>query len=142
MVKGGFLEGRVLSPEEAQGLATIEPREVLLAKMAGLAKAEMSRAAFMFNALQSRFLSLLDAYKQKLPGEQAAIEEPVEEAAAVEEPADEPAAVEAAPEAEAGAAPEAEAPEEAEPASEAEAAPDETAGTSPAPQEETSEEGA
>ena len=70
VVKGAFLEGRVLSPEEASALATIESREVLLAKVAGAAKAEMSRAAYMFQALQSRFLAVLDAYKAKLPGEE------------------------------------------------------------------------
>ena len=69
VLKGAFVEGRVLSPEEAQSLATIEPRPVLLAKMAGLAKAEMSRAAFAFKALQGRFLSLVQAYGEKLPAE-------------------------------------------------------------------------
>ena len=91
VVKGGFLEGRVLTPEEAQALATIESREVLLAKMAGLAKAEMSRAAYMFNALQSRFVALLEAYRDKLPGEAATEPEPqaAEQppAEALEEPA-------------------------------------------------------
>jgi large subunit ribosomal protein L10 len=128
VVKGGFLEGRVLSPEEAQGLATIEPREVLLAKMAGLAKAEMSRAAFMFNALQSRFLSLLEAYKAKLPGEPAAAEAPAEE------PAPEAPGEGTAEEAKKATEPAAEA--------EPEQSDEETAGTSPAPQAETSEEGA
>src|SRR5206468_4013950 len=111
VVKGAFLEGRVLSPEEATSLATIEPREALLAKMAGLAKAEMSRAAFMFNALQSKFLSLLEAFKDKLPGE----EPPAASAAAAsaveppaEAPQEEPAAMETTPEGEAGAAAEAE----------------------------------
>ena len=120
-LKGALVEGRVLSPEEAQSLATIEPREVLLAKMAGLAKAEMSRAAYAFKALQGRFLSLLQAYAEKLPGEPAAAEEePVaEEPAASAEPAaaEEPGAAEeesepveeSASEAEAGAAPEAQA---------------------------------
>src|SRR5438477_5257548 len=119
VIKGAFVEGRVLSPEEAQSLATIEPREMLLAKMAGLAKAEMARAAYAFKALQGRFLSLLQAYAEKLPGEPVAEEEePVaEEPAAAAEPAaaEEPGAAEeeseavqeAAPEAEAGAAPEA-----------------------------------
>jgi len=111
VLKGAFVEGRVLSPEQATALATIEPREILLAKMAGLAKAEMSRAAFAFKALQSRFLGLLQAYGEKLPGEAA------QEAPAAEEPA-----LEAAPEAEAGAAPEAEAPQESETEEAAEAA--------------------
>src|SRR5207244_3809262 len=66
-LKGAFVEGRVLTPEEAQSLATIEPREVLLAKMAGLAKAEMARAAFAFKALQGRFFALLQAYGEKFP---------------------------------------------------------------------------
>jgi large subunit ribosomal protein L10 len=90
VVKGAFLEGRVLSPEEASALATIESREVLLAKVAGAAKAEMSRAAYMFKALQSRFLAVLDAYKAKLPGEEAEAEAspaPQEEAAAGASPA-------------------------------------------------------
>ena len=161
VVKGAFVEGRVLTPEEAQSLATIEPREVLLAKMAGLAKAEMARAAYAFKALQSRFLSLLQAYADKVPGEPAA-EEPeaaasAEEPAAAEEPAQE-AAQAAAPEADAAAAPEGEATpaaeeseDAAEPAAEApgeapaEQASDETeaaADEAPAGGEETSEEGA
>ena len=78
-IRGGYMEGKVLSSAEAQFLATIEPREVLLAKMAGLAKAEMSRAAYMFQALQSRFLSVLEAYREKVPGE---AEQPAEPEAA------------------------------------------------------------
>jgi large subunit ribosomal protein L10 len=71
-IRGGYMEGRVMSSEEAQALATIEPREVLLSRLAGALKAEMSRAAYAFQALQSRFLSLLDAYREKLPGEAGA----------------------------------------------------------------------
>ena len=68
-LKGGYMEGRLLSAEQAQALATIEPREVLLAKLAGMAKAEMATALYMFQALQSRFLALLEAYREKVPGE-------------------------------------------------------------------------
>ena len=74
-LKGGYMEGRVLSAEEAQSLSTIEPREVLLAKLAGMAKAEMARALYMFQAHQSRFLALLDAYREKLPGGETAVAE-------------------------------------------------------------------
>ena len=35
--------------------------------MAGLAKAQMAGAAFGFQALQSKFLALLEALKEKLP---------------------------------------------------------------------------
>jgi large subunit ribosomal protein L10 len=116
-LKGAYMEGRVLDAGQARALADLEPRPVLLAKIAGLAKGEMSRAASMFQALQGRFLSLLEAYKEKLPaGEEAA----PAEAAAEEAPAAETAPeAEAAPEA-AEAAPEPE--EAADEAPEAEAA--------------------
>jgi large subunit ribosomal protein L10 len=103
ILKGGFVEGRVLSADEAKSLADLETREVMLSKVAGLMKGEMSRAASMFQAAQSRFLSLLEAFKAQRP------EAPEAEA-------------EAAPEAEAEAASEAEA--EAAPEAEAEAAPE------------------
>jgi len=87
-VRGGFMEGRVMSSAEAQALATIEPREVLLSKLAGLLKSEMSRAAYMLQALQSRFVAVLEAYREKLPAgaaEAPAAEEPAaEEVPAVE----------------------------------------------------------
>jgi large subunit ribosomal protein L10 len=124
-IRGGYMEGKVMSSAEAQALATIEPREVLLAKLAGAMKAEMSRAAYMFQALQSRFLSVLDAYKEKLPGE-AAADEPTADASPEPE-AEEPTAPEAAAEpgpdapAEAEAEPEAEVEPEAEPEPAAEA---------------------
>ena len=78
-IKGGYMDGRVLSAEQAQSLATIAPREVLLAQMAGLAKAEMSRAAYMLQALQSRFLALLEAFREKLPAPEAPAEQPTSE---------------------------------------------------------------
>jgi large subunit ribosomal protein L10 len=87
VLKGGFVEGRVLSADEARSLADLESREVMMSKIAGLMKGEMSRAASMFQAAQSRFLSLLEAFKAKLPQEaeapeaEAAPEAPEAEAA-------------------------------------------------------------
>ena len=43
----------------------------MLSKVAGLMKAEMARAASMFQAIQGRFLGVLESYKAKLPGEDA-----------------------------------------------------------------------
>lgn len=68
-VKGGLAEGRVLTADEIKELATLEGREEMLAKVAGLLGAHLSRAAFMFSALQSRFLGLLEAYREKLAAE-------------------------------------------------------------------------
>jgi large subunit ribosomal protein L10 len=114
VLKGGFVEGRVLSGDEAKALADLESREVMLSKLAGLMKSEMSLAAAAFQAAQARFLSLLEAFKAKLPAGSAEAE--TEEPAA-EEPADETdGGSEAA--TDAADAPEAEA---AEPAAEAEA---------------------
>jgi large subunit ribosomal protein L10 len=71
VLKGAYLDGRVLSAAEAQSLATLDTREVMLSKIAGLLKMEMNRAASMFQAVQSRFLGVLEAYKEKVPGDAA-----------------------------------------------------------------------
>lgn len=67
-IKGGYVEGRVLSAADARALAKLESREAMLSRVAGLAKTEMSRAASMFQALQGRFLGVLEAFKEKVPG--------------------------------------------------------------------------
>jgi len=67
ILKGGYMEGKVLSADEAKGLADLDSKEVMLSKIAGLLKGEMSRAASMFVSAQSKFLSLLEAYKEKVP---------------------------------------------------------------------------
>ncbi|HEX7463779.1 MAG TPA: 50S ribosomal protein L10, partial [Actinomycetota bacterium] len=76
VLKGAYVEGRVLLAEDARALADLESREVMLSRIAGALKSEMSRAAFMLRALQGRFLALLDVYKEKVPpGEPIATEE-------------------------------------------------------------------
>jgi large subunit ribosomal protein L10 len=103
VIKGGFMDGAALDAAGASALADLESREVMLSKIAGMLKSEMSRAAAMFVATQSKFLSLLEAYKEKLPAEAAAEEAPAEapaKEAATEAPAEE-AAAEAPTEAEA-----------------------------------------
>jgi large subunit ribosomal protein L10 len=82
-IRGGFAEGRVLSGDEIRTLAALDSREVMLAKIAGLGKMQMSKAAWMFQALQSKFLLLLEALKEKLPAEEAPAAE-AEEAPAAE----------------------------------------------------------
>ncbi len=82
VLKGGYLDGKVLSADDAKALAELEPREVMLSKVAGLLKGEMSRAAALFVGAQSKFLALLEAYKEKLPPEvsEAVVEEAAPEA--------------------------------------------------------------
>jgi large subunit ribosomal protein L10 len=71
ILKGGYLDGRVLSAAEAASLATLESREVMLSRVAGLLKADMSRAAAAFQAVQAKFLRVLEAYKDKVPAGEA-----------------------------------------------------------------------
>jgi large subunit ribosomal protein L10 len=86
VLKGGFVEGRLLNADEAKSLADLESREVMLSKLAGLMKGEMSRAAAVFQATQARFLSLLEAFKAKLPEEPAAEAPPAAEGQLEESP--------------------------------------------------------
>jgi len=90
VLKGAYVEGRVLDAAEAQRLATLESREAMLSKIAGLMKSEMSRAAYAFQALQGRFLSLLEAYKEKLPPEAPADAVPGDAAAGAGAPPSHP----------------------------------------------------
>ncbi len=127
-LKGGLLGRDVLSPERISQLAEIEPREVLLAKIAGAMKAPMSAMAGLLNALPRNMASNLGQLLEK--------KESGEIASPADAPTEEPAA-EAATEAPADAADETS--EEAVVATAAEDAPD---ATDEAPQDAVSEESA
>ena len=66
VIKGGVLDGKAMSPSEITKLADLEPREVLLAKLAGAMKATQARAAGTFNALPTQMALLADALRAKL----------------------------------------------------------------------------
>ena len=107
VIKGGYMDGRALTVAEVERIADLESREVLLAKLAGAMKANLSKAAGLFNAPASQVARLVAALQEKK---------------AAEAPAE-------------AAAPEAAAPEAAAPAAEApgaEAEPTETPAESPA----------
>ena len=74
VLKGGFMDGKMLSADDAKALAALESREVMLSKIAGLMKSEMSKAAALFVGAQSKFLSVLEAFKEKVPGEPSAVD--------------------------------------------------------------------
>ncbi|HEX9866167.1 MAG TPA: 50S ribosomal protein L10 [Acidimicrobiia bacterium] len=50
VLKAGVLSGNILSPEEVSRLADIESREILLAKIAGAARAPLIKAASLFGS--------------------------------------------------------------------------------------------
>ncbi len=66
VIKGGVLDGKALTAAEVGKLADLEPREVLLAKLAGAMKASMAGAAATFNALPTQMALLADALRAKL----------------------------------------------------------------------------
>lgn len=65
VIKGGVLDGMILTPEEIGRLADLEPRDVLLAKLAGAMKATMAGAAATFAALPVQMARLLAALEEK-----------------------------------------------------------------------------
>ena len=70
VIKGGYMDGRALSVAEVEQIADLESREVLLAKMAGAMKANLSKAAGLFNAPASQVARLAAALQEKKAGEE------------------------------------------------------------------------
>jgi large subunit ribosomal protein L10 len=77
VIKGGVLDGKVMTPDEIAKLADLESREVLLARLAGAMKASLSNAAATFAALptqMARLLAALEADQAEAQGGAAAQE--------------------------------------------------------------------
>jgi large subunit ribosomal protein L10 len=102
VIKGGYMDGRALTVAEVERIADLESREVLLAKLAGAMKANLSKAAALFNAPASQMARLAAALQEKkaaeAPAEAAApeaaapaAEAPAAEAEPTETPAESPA---------------------------------------------------
>lgn len=124
VIKGGLFEGEFIDADGVKQLADVEPREVLLAKLAGMMAQPMTQLAGLLQALPRDLAYGLQALVDQgggapaTPEPEAAAEEAdaaPEAEAASEEPAP---ADDAAADAPADAAPEAEADTEAAPAAE------------------------
>ena len=114
VIKGGLLEGRVLTTEEITALSKIAPREELLARLAGGMAAPMQQFAALLQALPQKLAYALSALieqggapgaPESAPADDAAPAS-TDDAAAADENADEAPAEDAAsdePEAEAAA---------------------------------------
>ena len=68
VVKTGVLDGVALSADEVKKLADLESREVLLAKAAGMFKASMYKAAYVFQAPLAQAVRTVDALRAKQQG--------------------------------------------------------------------------
>jgi large subunit ribosomal protein L10 len=65
VVKGGIMDDRSLSADDARALADVEPREVLLARLAGALAAPMQQFAGLLQALPRNFAYGLSALIEK-----------------------------------------------------------------------------
>ncbi|MCD9153975.1 50S ribosomal protein L10 [Aeromicrobium duanguangcaii] len=95
VLKGGFLDGKTLSADEINTLADLESREVLLAMLAGGLKANLAKAAGLFNAPLSQAVRTMAALQAKAeadpsvlaagaPAAETAEQAPADEAPAAE----------------------------------------------------------
>jgi large subunit ribosomal protein L10 len=87
VIKGGFYEGKPVTPAEIMQLANLESREVLLAKLAGAMKGSLAKAARIFDALRIKMESEQGApapVAEAAPAAEALAETPAE--AVVEAP--------------------------------------------------------
>jgi large subunit ribosomal protein L10 len=69
VIKGGVFEGKPISAAEVGKLANLESREVLLAKLAGAMKANLSKAAATFQAPLAQAVRLAAALQEKRESE-------------------------------------------------------------------------
>jgi large subunit ribosomal protein L10 len=119
-IRGGVMQGRALTADEVESLASLPPEEVLRGQVLGAIVAPLTALAGLLNAPLQNLVGLIDARIEQLGGEEGA-SEPEAEAEAPE------------PEAEA-------APAEEEPAVEAEAAAEPAAEEEPATEETTTDD--
>jgi len=111
VIKGGLMDGKVFGAEQAQALAKVKPREVLLAQLAGLLQSPIQGLVNLLQAPVRDLGYVLAAYRQKLEEQgpaspapetgtppEAAVDSP-EQAEKVQEPTGEgPSSTEGSPE--------------------------------------------
>jgi large subunit ribosomal protein L10 len=89
VVKGGVVEGRTVDAREVTRLADVESREVLLAKLAGAMKGNLTKAAGLFQAPLSQMARLAAALQEKKAADTPAADAPTAADDAAEAPATE-----------------------------------------------------
>ncbi len=65
-IKGGFLDGKVLSADEIRNLATLPGRDELLAKMLGSMMAPVQNLVYALNQTVSKVVYVVDARRRQL----------------------------------------------------------------------------
>ena len=99
VIKGGMMDGKILTADDIKKLAKLESREVLLSKIAGAANATLAKAAALFQAPLSQAARTIAALEAKVaaqtPAAAAPAPAPVETAEATADATNETAEVEA-----------------------------------------------
>ncbi|MDY6907236.1 MAG: 50S ribosomal protein L10 [Chloroflexota bacterium] len=67
-IKGGLLEQRALSAEEVRGLATLPPRDVLIARVMGTMQGPITGLVGALNGIIVGFVNVLNARREQLEG--------------------------------------------------------------------------
>ncbi|AZA14442.1 50S ribosomal protein L10 [Corynebacterium choanae] len=65
VIKGGYMDGNVLTPEQVSAIAELDNRETTLAKLAGAMQGSLAKAAGLFNAPASQVARLAAALQEK-----------------------------------------------------------------------------
>jgi large subunit ribosomal protein L10 len=73
VIKGGYMDGNLLSAAEIAQLADLESREVLLSKLAGAMKASLSQAAALFQAPLAQAARTIEALRVKAEADPSVI---------------------------------------------------------------------
>lgn len=66
VIKGGMMDGKILTADDIKKLAKIESREVLLSRIAGAANATLAKAAALFQAPLSQAARTIAALEAKV----------------------------------------------------------------------------
>ncbi|MBN98929.1 MAG: 50S ribosomal protein L10 [Gemmatimonadetes bacterium] len=69
VIKTGFLDGQVLSPDQVKALASLPSREELLSKTVGTIQAPLSGLASVLNALLANLVGVISAIEKQQRGE-------------------------------------------------------------------------
>jgi len=64
-IKGGLLEGKVVSVDEIEKISKLPSREELIAQFMGLLNSPMSNLLYSLQNMQTKFLYALEALKEK-----------------------------------------------------------------------------
>ncbi len=88
VIKGGYMDGRALTVTEVNQLADLESRDVLLAKLAGAMKANLTKAAYLFAAPASQMARVAQALVDKRTEEEGGSAAPADGTEADGTPAD------------------------------------------------------